>query len=87
MGQDVAEYGGVFKITDGFVQQFGKDRVRNTPICESVIASMSLGLSVSGFKSIVEMQFADFVSSGFNPIVNKEYEYHDGYLNEIFLYV
>ncbi len=70
MGQDIAEYGGVFKISDGFIDLFGKDRVRNTPICESIIVSMSLGLSVSGFKSIVEMQFADFVSSGFNPIVN-----------------
>ena len=70
MGQDIADYGGVFKISDGFVDLFGKHRVRNTPICESIIVSMALGLSVSGFKSIVEMQFADFVSSGFNPIVN-----------------
>ncbi len=70
MGQDIAEYGGVFKITDGFVNEFGKDRVRNTPICESAIVSAALGLSISGKKSIVEMQFADFVSSGFNPIVN-----------------
>ena len=70
MGQDIAEYGGVFKISDGFLDLFGKTRVRNTPICESIIISMALGLSVSGFKSIVEMQFADFVSSGFNPIVN-----------------
>lgn len=70
MGQDVAEYGGVFKITDGFVTQFGKERVRNTPICESAIVETAYGLSVSGFKSVVEMQFADFVSSGFNPIVN-----------------
>ncbi|APZ47304.1 dehydrogenase [Polaribacter reichenbachii] len=70
MGQDVAEYGGVFKITDGFVAKFGKERIRNTPICESVIISAAYGLSVNGVKSIVEMQFADFVSSGFNPIVN-----------------
>jgi 2-oxoisovalerate dehydrogenase E1 component len=70
MGQDVAEYGGVFKITDGFYQQFGKDRVRNTPICESGILSAALGMSVKGMKSVVEMQFADFVTSGFNPIVN-----------------
>ena len=70
MGQDVAEYGGVFKITDGFVEQFGKERVRNTPICESAIVSAAYGLSVSGIKSVMEMQFADFVSSGFNPIVN-----------------
>jgi 2-oxoisovalerate dehydrogenase E1 component len=70
MGQDVAEYGGVFKITDGFVQQFGKERVRNTPICESGILSAALGLSVKGMKAVVEMQFADFVTSGFNPIVN-----------------
>ncbi|MDG1527719.1 MAG: dehydrogenase E1 component subunit alpha/beta [Polaribacter sp.] len=70
MGQDVAEYGGVFKITDGFVAQFGKDRVRNTPICESAIVSAAYGLSVNGMKAVMEMQFADFVSSGFNPIVN-----------------
>jgi 2-oxoisovalerate dehydrogenase E1 component len=70
MGQDVAEYGGVFKITDGFVAAFGKERVRNTPICESGILSAALGLSVKGIKSVVEMQFADFVSTGFNPIVN-----------------
>ena len=70
MGQDIADYGGAFKITDGFVQQFGKDRVRNTPICESAVVSAANGLSINGFKAIVEMQFADFVSSGFNPIVN-----------------
>jgi 2-oxoisovalerate dehydrogenase E1 component len=70
MGQDIAEYGGVFKITEGFVEQFGKDRVRNTPICESAIVETAMGLSISGIKSIVEMQFADFVTSGFNPVVN-----------------
>lgn len=70
MGQDIAEYGGAFKITEGFVEVFGKDRVRNTPICESIIISAAMGLSINGYKSVVEMQFADFVSSGFNPIVN-----------------
>lgn len=70
MGQDIAEYGGVFKITEGFVDAFGKERVRNTPICESAIVSAAYGLSINGFKSVMEMQFADFVSSGFNPIVN-----------------
>ena len=70
MGQDIAEYGGVFKITDGFVEEFGKERIRNTPICESVILSAGLGLSINGVKSVIEMQFADFVSSGFNAIVN-----------------
>ena len=70
MGQDIAEYGGAFKITDGFVSVFGKDRVRNTPICESAIVSTAMGLSINGYKAIVEMQFADFVSTGFNPIVN-----------------
>lgn len=70
MGQDVAEYGGVFKITDGFVHQFGKERVRNTPICESGVLSAALGMSVKKMKTVVEMQFADFVSTGFNPIVN-----------------
>jgi 2-oxoisovalerate dehydrogenase E1 component len=70
MGQDIAEYGGVFKITENFVEQFGKKRVRNTPICESAIVEVAMGLSIAGVKSIVEMQFADFVSSGFNPVVN-----------------
>lgn len=70
MGQDIAEYGGAFKITDGFVDAFGKERVRNTPICESAVVSAGMGLSINGYKAIVEMQFADFVSTGFNPIVN-----------------
>jgi 2-oxoisovalerate dehydrogenase E1 component len=70
LGQDIAEYGGVFKITDGFLEAFGKDRVRNTPICESAIVSATMGLSICGYKAIMEMQFSDFVTSGFNPIVN-----------------
>jgi 2-oxoisovalerate dehydrogenase E1 component len=70
MGQDIAEYGGVFKITDGFVKQFGKDRVRNTPICESAILGAGLGLSIKGMKAMVEMQFADFVSEGITQLVN-----------------
>lgn len=70
MGQDIAEYGGVFKITDGFVKQFGKARVRNTPICESAILGAGLGLSIKGMKAMVEMQFADFVSEGITQIVN-----------------
>ncbi len=70
MGQDIAEYGGAFKITEGFVQEFGKDRVRNTPLCESAIVGTALGLSLEGFKSVMEMQFADFVTVGFNQIVN-----------------
>ncbi|WP_417882097.1 alpha-ketoacid dehydrogenase subunit alpha/beta [Xanthomarina gelatinilytica] len=70
MGQDIAEYGGVFKITEGFVEHFGKDRVRNTPICESAIVEAGMGLSIAGMKAVVEMQFADFVTSGFNPVVN-----------------
>lgn len=70
MGQDIAEYGGAFKITDGFVAEFGKARVRNTPICESAIVGAGLGLSINGYKAVVEMQFADFVSVGFNQIVN-----------------
>lgn len=70
MGQDVADYGGVFKITEGFTEAFGKERVRNTPICESAIVSTAMGLSINGMKSVMEMQFADFASSGFNPIVN-----------------
>jgi len=70
MGQDIAEYGGAFKITEGFVEEFGKDRIRNTPICESAIVGAGLGMSIAGMKSIVEMQFADFVTCGFNQIVN-----------------
>ena len=70
MGQDIAEYGGVFKITENFVELFGKSRVRNTPICESAIVETAMGLSIAGIKSVVEMQFADFVTSGFNPVVN-----------------
>jgi 2-oxoisovalerate dehydrogenase E1 component len=70
MGQDIAEYGGAFKITEGFVEQFGKERVRNTPLCESAIIGAALGLSLEGYKSVVEMQFADFVTMGFNQIVN-----------------
>ncbi len=70
MGQDIAEYGGVFKITQGFVEEFGRDRVRNTPICESGILETAMGLSINGMKAMVEMQFGDFVTSGFNPLVN-----------------
>lgn len=70
MGQDIAEYGGVFKITEGFVEKFGKERVRNTPLCESAIVGAGLGLSIKEMKAMVEMQFADFVTEGFNQIVN-----------------
>src|SRR5690606_37548346 len=66
MGQDIAEYGGAFKLTEGLVEQFGKSRVRNTPLCESAIVGTALGLSIKGFKSMMEMQFADFVTVGFN---------------------
>lgn len=76
MGQDIAEYGGVFKITEGFVEEFGKDRVRNTPICESAIIGAALGLSINGMKAIMEMQFADFVTVGFNQIVNNLAKLH-----------
>jgi 2-oxoisovalerate dehydrogenase E1 component len=76
MGQDIAEYGGVFKITEGFVEKFGKGRVRNTPICESAIVGAALGLSVKGMKSMVEMQFADFVSEAFTQIVNNVAKSH-----------
>ena len=76
MGQDVAEYGGVFKITEGFVEQFGKDRVRNTPICESAIVGAALGLSINGMKAVMEMQFADFVTVGFNQIINNLAKLH-----------
>jgi 2-oxoisovalerate dehydrogenase E1 component len=70
MGQDVAEYGGVFKVTEGFVGEFGRERIRNTPLCESAIVGTALGLSIKGMKAVVEMQFADFVTCGFNQIVN-----------------
>jgi 2-oxoisovalerate dehydrogenase E1 component len=76
MGQDIAEYGGAFKVTEGFVEKFGKQRVRNTPICESAIVGAALGLSLEGIKSVMEMQFADFVSVGFNQIVNNLAKIH-----------
>jgi len=70
MGQDIAEYGGAFKITQGFVEEFGRERVRNTPICESAVVGAAMGLALNGYKAVMEMQFADFVSCGFNQIVN-----------------
>ena len=70
MGQDVGPYGGVFKVTDGLIDQFGPDRVRNTPLCEAAVLGAALGLSVRSIPSVVEMQFADFVSEGFNQIIN-----------------
>lgn len=76
MGQDIAEYGGVFKITDGFVKQFGKGRVRNTPLCESAIIGIGLGLSMKNYKAMIEMQFADFVTCGFNQIINNLAKLH-----------
>ncbi len=76
MGQDIAEYGGAFKLTEGFVDKFGKERVRNTPLCESAIVGTALGLSIKGFKSMMEMQFADFVTVGFNQIVNNLAKIH-----------
>ncbi|HUC81026.1 MAG TPA: thiamine pyrophosphate-dependent enzyme, partial [Flavisolibacter sp.] len=76
MGQDIAEYGGAFKITEGFVEEFGKKRVRNTPLCESAIVGAALGLSLEGFKSMMEMQFADFVTVGFNQIINNLAKIH-----------
>ncbi len=76
MGQDIAEYGGAFKITEGFVNEFGKERVRNTPLCESAIVGAALGMSLEGYKSVMEMQFADFVTVGFNQIVNNLAKIH-----------
>ncbi len=76
MGQDIAEYGGAFKITEGFVTEFGKERVRNTPICESAIVGAALGLSLEGYKGLMEMQFADFATVGFNQIVNNLAKIH-----------
>ena len=76
MGQDIAEYGGAFKVTEGLVHQYGKERVRNTPLCESAILGTALGLSIKGFKSMMEMQFADFVTVGFNQIINNLAKIH-----------
>ncbi|MAI24296.1 MAG: dehydrogenase [Flavobacteriales bacterium] len=76
MGQDIAEYGGVFKVTDGFIERFGKERVRNTPLCESAIVGAALGLSIAGKKAMMEMQFSDFVTVGFNQIVNNLAKIH-----------
>ncbi len=76
MGQDIAEYGGAFKVTEGMVALFGKERVRNTPLCESAIVGTALGLSIKGFKSMMEMQFADFVTVGFNQIINNLAKIH-----------
>jgi 2-oxoisovalerate dehydrogenase E1 component len=76
MGQDIAEYGGVFKVTQGLVEKYGKDRVRNTPLCESAIVGIALGASLEGYKTMVEMQFADFVTCGFNQIINNLAKLH-----------
>src|SRR5690606_38904478 len=76
MGQDIAEYGGVFKVTEGLLDKYGKARVRNTPLCESAILGTAVGLSLTGFKTMVEMQFADFVTCGFNQIVNNAAKLH-----------
>lgn len=76
MGQDIAEYGGAFKVTEGFVEKFGKERVRNTPLCESAIVGAALGLSIKGFKAMMEMQFGDFVTVGFNQIINNLAKIH-----------
>lgn len=76
MGQDIAEYGGAFKVTEGFVHEFGKARVRNTPLCESAIVGAALGLSLEGYKSVMEMQFADFATVGFNQIINNLAKIH-----------
>ncbi|KAA3637778.1 MAG: alpha-ketoacid dehydrogenase subunit beta, partial [Bacteroidetes bacterium] len=76
MGQDIAEYGGAFKITNGFVDKYGRDRIRNTPLCESAILGICLGMSIRGHKTMMEMQFSDFVSVGFNQIVNNLAKLH-----------
>jgi 2-oxoisovalerate dehydrogenase E1 component len=82
LGQDIAEYGGVFKITEGFVEEFGKARVRNTPIIESAAVGAALGLALEGFRPMVEMQFGDFITCAFNQIVNNvaknQYRWHEG---------
>ena len=76
MGQDIAEYGGAFKVTEGFVEKYGKERIRNTPLCESAIVGAALGLSLEGYKAVMEMQFADFVTVGFNQIINNLAKIH-----------
>lgn len=76
MGQDIAGYGGAFKLTEGFLEKFGEERVRNTPICESAIVGIGLGLAIAGYKSVIEMQFADFISMAFNQVVNNLAKVH-----------
>ena len=76
MGQDIAEYGGAFKVTEGFVEKYGNARIRNTPLCESAIVGAALGLSLEGYKSVMEMQFSDFVTVGFNQIINNLAKIH-----------
>ncbi len=76
MGQDIAEYGGAFKVTEGFMEKFGKERVRNTPLCESAIVGATLGMSLMGYKAMMEMQFADFATVGFNQIINNLAKIH-----------
>ena len=76
MGQDIADYGGVFKATDGFSATYGKGRVRNTPICESAIVGTAVGLSTAGFKTMVEMQFSDFVTEAMTQICNQAAKLH-----------
>ena len=76
MGQDIADYGGVFKATEGYTEEFGEARVRNTPLCESAIVGTSMGYAIAGGKSMMEMQFADFVTTGFNQIVNNLAKLH-----------
>jgi 2-oxoisovalerate dehydrogenase E1 component len=76
MGQDISKYGGVFKVTEGLADKYGEERVRNTPLCESAIVGTALGLSIAGYKAMMEMQFADFVTEGFNQIVNNLAKIH-----------
>jgi 2-oxoisovalerate dehydrogenase E1 component beta subunit len=71
LGEDVGEYGGAFGVTQGLFQEFGEARVLDTPISESAIVGISIGASLRGYRPVAEMQFADFISCGFDQIVNQ----------------
>jgi pyruvate/2-oxoglutarate/acetoin dehydrogenase E1 component len=70
MGEDIGVFGGAFKVTDGFVEEFGTDRVMDTPLAESAIIGCAVGAAVVGLRPVCEMQFSDFISCGFDQLVN-----------------
>jgi pyruvate/2-oxoglutarate/acetoin dehydrogenase E1 component len=70
LGEDIGAFGGAFKVTDGFIEEFGTDRVLDTPLAENLIVGASIGAAIEGMKPVAEMQFADFISCGFDQLVN-----------------